>query len=382
MNNAYADLVRAGEGTVFVVDSVEEAADGSAGAHRRVLPPVARGERVGRRSTAATGRRVRERDSPVPRRATEVAASSGRLRRERAVELELRIGGRRMEAVELPGDREGAPARLLHEGLGSVSAWRTSRRRSTRATSRRVVIFSRFGHGKSDPPPAPRTPAFFHEEADRVLPEVLRQVSAGEPVLVGHSDGASIALIHAGAHPVSGLVLIAPHVVVEQVTLEAIRETRERFETGDLRERLSRHHDDPEAAFRGWCDVWLDPAFRDVVAGGGRRAGRVPGPADPGSGRSRTARSTSSTGSRRTGSRARASGCRPGRPQPSRESPEHVLRELDAVPRRRWTSTRNGRPPELAAAVPAARRAAGPVDQPVSRDENGRHKPLAKGGGP
>jgi pimeloyl-ACP methyl ester carboxylesterase len=124
-----------------------------------------------------------------------------------------------------------------------------------------VLAFSRFGHGRSDPPAEPRTPAFFHEEALDILPHVLRRLDAREPVLVGHSDGASIALVHAGAHPVRGLVLMAPHVVVEDVTLEAIRETRRRFETTDLPERLSRHHDDPGVAFWNWCDVWLDPAF-------------------------------------------------------------------------------------------------------------------------
>ena len=157
-----------------------------------------------------------------------------------------------------PGER---PLVLLHEGLGSVSAWRGFPEALHRATSRRVIAFSRFGHGRSDPPLEPRTSTFFHEEALDVLPQVLRRLDAEEPLLVGHSDGASIALIHAGTHQVRGLVLIAPHVVVEDVTLAAIRETRERFETTDLRERLARHHDDPDAAFRNWCDVWLDPAF-------------------------------------------------------------------------------------------------------------------------
>lgn len=164
--------------------------------------------------------------------------------------------------MELPGDPDLHPLVLLHEGLGSVSAWRDFPQTLQQATSRRVIAYSRFGHGTSDPPPAPRTPAFFHEEAYDVLPQVLSQLDAEEPILVGHSDGASIALVHAGARPVRGLVLLAPHVVVEDVTLAAIRETRDRFETGDLRERLSRHHDDPDTAFRGWCDVWLDPAFR------------------------------------------------------------------------------------------------------------------------
>lgn len=177
-------------------------------------------------------------------------------------EVAVRVGGRRLEAVELPGDRTLPPLVLLHEGLGSVSAWRDFPEALRDATSRRVIVYSRFGHGSSDPPSAPRTPAFFHEEAYDVLPEVLRQVDVEEPVLIGHSDGASIALVHAGAYPVHALVLLAPHVVVEDVTLEAIRETRERFETTDLRERLARHHDDPETAFHGWSGVWLDPSFR------------------------------------------------------------------------------------------------------------------------
>jgi pimeloyl-ACP methyl ester carboxylesterase len=152
---------------------------------------------------------------------------------------------------------------LLHEGLGSVGLWRDFPLRLSEATGRRVVAFSRFGHGRSEPPPRLRTPAFFHEEALEVLPDVLAQLGAREPILVGHSDGASIALIHAGHHPVTGIALLAPHVFVEDVTVAEIRIARERYAEGGLRERMARHHDDVDAAFRGWCDVWLDPAFRD-----------------------------------------------------------------------------------------------------------------------
>jgi len=152
---------------------------------------------------------------------------------------------------------------LLHEGLGSVGLWRDFPGRLNAATGRRVVAFSRFGHGRSEPPPRPRTPAFFHEEALEVLPDVLAQLDVREPVLVGHSDGASIALIHAAHHPVTGIALLAPHVIVEDVTVAEIRIARERYTQGGLRERMARHHDDVDAAFRGWCDVWLDPAFRD-----------------------------------------------------------------------------------------------------------------------
>jgi pimeloyl-ACP methyl ester carboxylesterase len=151
---------------------------------------------------------------------------------------------------------------LLHEGLGSVGLWKEFPGRLNEATGRRVVAFSRFGHGRSEPPPQPRTPAFFHEEALEVLPEVLARLGAPEPILVGHSDGASIALIHAGHHPVTGIALLAPHVFVEDVTVAEIRIARDRYAEGGLRQRMARHHDDVDAAFRGWCDVWLDPAFR------------------------------------------------------------------------------------------------------------------------
>jgi pimeloyl-ACP methyl ester carboxylesterase len=174
----------------------------------------------------------------------------------------LTIAGRTLEAVELPGDAALPALVLLHEGLGSVGLWREFPSALQRATGRRVIAFSRFGHGHSAPPPKPRTPAFFHEEALEVLPLVLDALDAPEPVLVGHSDGGSIALIHAGRHPVSALALLAPHVMVEAITVAAIRETREAYLDGGLRERMARYHDDPDAAFWGWCDVWLDPEFR------------------------------------------------------------------------------------------------------------------------
>ncbi len=109
--------------------------------------------------------------------------------------------------------------------------------------------------------PPPRTPEFFHEEALDVLPELLAQLRAADPILVGHSDGGSIALIHAGHRPVTGLVTLAAHAFVEDVSLAAIAQARRAFTEGDLRERLARHHRDPNAAFHGWCDVWLDPEF-------------------------------------------------------------------------------------------------------------------------
>jgi pimeloyl-ACP methyl ester carboxylesterase len=177
--------------------------------------------------------------------------------------LSAQIDGRHIDAIDLAGDDARAAIVLLHEGLGSVGLWRDVPDRLRAATGRRVIAFSRFGHGRSDRPPRKRDPAFFHEEALHVLPRLLEQWQAPDPLLVGHSDGASIALIHAANHRVAGVTLLAPHVFVEPVTVAAIEQIRRSYAEGDLRDRMSRHHDDVDAAFWGWCDVWLDPTFLD-----------------------------------------------------------------------------------------------------------------------
>jgi pimeloyl-ACP methyl ester carboxylesterase len=182
----------------------------------------------------------------------------------------MNVGGVELETVEIPG---AEPALVfLHEGLGSVALWRDFPRRLAEETGRRALVYSRTGHGQSDLPSAPRTPRFMHDEALEVLPELLRAAGIERPVLVGHSDGGSIALIHAGAHPVSGLVLLAPHVFVEEVSVASIAQAREAFETTDLGERMARYHRDPERTFRLWNDIWLAPEFRawnieDVLGG-------------------------------------------------------------------------------------------------------------------
>jgi pimeloyl-ACP methyl ester carboxylesterase len=173
---------------------------------------------------------------------------------------QIDVDGRALELLDLPGETPALV--LLHEGLGSVGLWRDFPVRLHMTTGRRLIAFSRFGHGRSAPPPEPRTPAFFHTEALDILPRLLEQLDAANPVLVGHSDGGSIALIHAAHHPVTALVLLAPHLFVEEITVRAIAQTRTQYLTGGLRDRMARHHDDPDAAFWGWCDVWLDPAFR------------------------------------------------------------------------------------------------------------------------
>jgi pimeloyl-ACP methyl ester carboxylesterase len=152
---------------------------------------------------------------------------------------------------------------MLHEGLGSAALWRDLPAALSEATGRRVVAFSRFGHGRSETTPWPRdVTGFHHREALELLPELLAALEVTEPLLVGHSDGASIGLIYAGRHLISGLVLLAPHVFVEELTVAAIRETRESYLHGGLRERMARHHDDVDAAFWAWCEMWLDPEFR------------------------------------------------------------------------------------------------------------------------
>ena len=177
-----------------------------------------------------------------------------------------------LELLDLPGESDKPALVLLHEGLGSVGLWRGFPERLADATGRRTIAFSRYGHGQSDPPPKPRTPSFMHEEAREVLPALISELGLEDPVLVGHSDGASIALIYAAEHEVGAVVAVAPHVFVEDICLREIRRARDTYETGDMRERLARHHRDPDAAFFGWNDVWLDPAFpewsiTDLIAG-------------------------------------------------------------------------------------------------------------------
>jgi len=170
--------------------------------------------------------------------------------------------GVRLEYVRIPG--RGPAIVLLHEGLGSVSLWREFPQRVAEATGHEVVAYSRQGYGRSSPLAAPRSVRFMHDEALVVLPEVLDALEIRRPILLGHSDGGSIAIIHAGGsgRDVSGLILMAPHVIVEDISIASIAAARVAYAQGDFRARLGRHHDDVDGAFRGWNDVWLSPEFR------------------------------------------------------------------------------------------------------------------------
>jgi len=185
----------------------------------------------------------------------------------RASTRTIELSGGPVELLDLPaaaGEEQQAPLVLLHEGLGSVSTWRGFPAALAFATGRRVLAWSRYGYGASGPARLPRRADYLHEEALVVLPELLGALGVRRPVLVGHSDGASIALVHAGAGggEVDALALLAPHVMVEERSLRGIEAARERFETTDLAARLARHHADPAGAFWGWNDIWLSPEFR------------------------------------------------------------------------------------------------------------------------
>lgn len=153
---------------------------------------------------------------------------------------------------------------FLHEGLGSVSLWRNFPQRFCLAHGLRGLVYSRYGYGRSTARPLdePLPHDFMHRQAWEVLPALLAQLGVERPWLFGHSDGASIALLHAAREPVSGVIVMAPHILVEEIGVASIRQAREAYMNGPLRERLARHHDDVDSAFWGWNDVWLDPAFR------------------------------------------------------------------------------------------------------------------------
>jgi pimeloyl-ACP methyl ester carboxylesterase len=153
---------------------------------------------------------------------------------------------------------------LLHEGLGSIALWRDFPQALAAAARRRVVAYSRAGHGTSDPPAFPHTCRFMHDEAVVWLPALLDGAGIDRAVLFGHSDGASIALVFAATYParVDSLILEAPHVFVEDISIASIERMKMLYETTDLRDRLAKYHADVDAAFHGWNDVWLDPEFR------------------------------------------------------------------------------------------------------------------------
>jgi pimeloyl-ACP methyl ester carboxylesterase len=182
----------------------------------------------------------------------------------------LQVNGVGIEVQRIAGPvgRPPAPIIFLHEGLGSVAMWRDWPAQVCAASGRAGVVYSRRGYGQSDAIPDVRGagrlgPDYMHREALEELPALLKALDIESPVLLGHSDGATIALLHASRFPVSACIVMAPHVIVEDLSVRSIAQARDAYGSGNLRERLGRYHADVDCAFWQWNDVWLSPAFRD-----------------------------------------------------------------------------------------------------------------------
>lgn len=179
----------------------------------------------------------------------------------------IRILGVSLEVARIPGPPEQPTLVFLHEGLGSVALWRDWPAVLCQRLGLPGLVYSRQGYGESDSRRDVRGagrlhPDYMHLEARAVLPQLLEQTGLQQPILIGHSDGGTIALLHAAQHPVTACIVMAPHVMVEEVSVLSIEAAREAFERGPLRSRLAPFHADVEGAFWQWNDVWLSEAFR------------------------------------------------------------------------------------------------------------------------
>ena len=175
----------------------------------------------------------------------------------------VNVRGRSLEYRRIAAAADSPTLVFLHEGLGSISQWRDFPARIVAGTGLPAIVYARYGHGQSEVLQPPHGVDFMHRDALESLPEFLRALGIARPILIGHSDGASIALIYAGAgHPLQGLVAMAPHVFVEDISVQGIAAAKRAFETTDLPQKLARHHRDPVKTFYGWNDVWLAPEFR------------------------------------------------------------------------------------------------------------------------
>lgn len=180
-------------------------------------------------------------------------------------DLQLIIDGLSLEArCYGPPPESAATLILLHEGLGCVELWRTIPEQLVQATGCGVFAYSRAGYGASDPAFLPRPLDYMTQEATAVLPAIMSIIQVKKTVLIGHSDGASIAAVYAGSqqdHSLSGIVLIAPHFFTEPDSLASIQQAKIAYVETDLREKLGKYHHNVDNAFRGWNDAWLDPDF-------------------------------------------------------------------------------------------------------------------------
>ncbi len=180
----------------------------------------------------------------------------------------VEAAGHRLHAQKIDAAaREGAPSLVfLHEGLGSIGQWRGVPEDLCRLTGLPGLVYERWGFGRSAPLVLPRSKDYMHIEATKALPDVLAACGIERPILVGHSDGGSIALLYvaAGLESVTACISIAAHVFVEDITIEGIGEVMTRWDSGELKPRLARYHgDNTEPMFRGWAETWMREDFRD-----------------------------------------------------------------------------------------------------------------------
>jgi pimeloyl-ACP methyl ester carboxylesterase len=174
------------------------------------------------------------------------------------------VDGKRLETLRYPPSGKGTTVVMVHEGLGSVSMWKDFPERIAEATGCGVLVYSRYGHGKSERLAEKRGVDFMHHEAQVVLPELIERCEIEAPILLGHSDGGSICILYAAraAQKPSALVLEAPHVFVEEVSVRSIAKIGATYQTTDVAKKLGRYHDHVDETFWGWNDIWLDPQFR------------------------------------------------------------------------------------------------------------------------
>jgi len=178
---------------------------------------------------------------------------------------EVIVDGKRLETLRIGRERSDQPVIvMLHEGLGSIALWKDYPQQLAARTGCAVLIYSRYGHGSSDKLMEKRPVNFMHREGEVVLPELLDRLAIERPILLGHSDGGSISIIFAGKYPERprALILEAPHVFVEDLSVASITQAKVNYETTDLRQKLARYHAHVDETFWGWNDIWLDPNFR------------------------------------------------------------------------------------------------------------------------